>query len=187
MANLRRTVGLLLALPLLALVACDSDSGGNSPLKGGAPGTGGTPGTGTNPGTGPAAGNPILGVWGLRQGMEGEVWEFYADGQFQLNSYVLQNNTLYREITFGGTFTAANGALTVTRQKSTCADAQAGPVNLSYTVAGTKLSVTVNGMTFSYTKGDAPNPDAQPMMLGCFDQNQMGAFVPGPYTAITGI
>jgi hypothetical protein len=155
MANNRRWVaGLLFALPLLVLAACGDDSDGKNR-------------------------NPILGVWGSRQGtMEGEVWEFRDTGEFELNSYVLQDNTLYREISFAGTFTAANGSLTVTRKTSTCADAQGGNVIIPYTVSGTTLSITVGSMMFAYKKDDAPNPKAQTQVLGCFDQTQNGTFVP---------
>jgi hypothetical protein len=176
MANVRRTstlTRLLLALPLVLVAACDSGSSSGGPLKGG--GTG-TPGTGT-PGTGGTAASALTGAWGARamsSPNQGEVWQFFANGEFQLNSYVLQNNMLYREITINGTFTAANGTLTVTGVASTCTDAMRGPFNFSYTVNGTSFVLSNQGKSYTYTKDDAPNPDAQKTVLGCFDT--MGNF-----------
>jgi hypothetical protein len=152
--NRRRVAGLLFALPLLVLAACGDDSDGKNR-------------------------NPILGVWGSRQGtMEGEVWEFRDTGEFELNSYVLQDNTLYREISFAGTFTAANGTLSLTPKSSTCADAQRTNITIPYTISGTALSIVIKGTTYMYKKDDAPNPKAQTQVLGCFDPMQNGTFVP---------
>lgn len=174
----QRGVGVLLAVPMLMLVAgCDTStkSGSGNPfgIGGGMSGGGIMPMTGGQmPAQQPQSG-PIIGEWGVASadGTTGETWEFEPDGSFGVFSYRLRGQAAEVQVTFAGSFKAAasGGDLTLTLTHSTC-QLQGGTTSgITYSVSGNQLTVRLpNGQMGVYTKDNVPDENAYQVTTGCF-------------------
>lgn len=131
----------------------------------------------TTPTTGTTGGNAeLIGDWGISNPANGrgQVWTFSADGTYAVVSYALVTGGAQVEVTVAGKFTAANGQLSVTADGSSCAR-QLAPDMLPYTVSGNTFTVTIEGQSYSYMKGNAPSENLN-YTVGCFGEN--GTFTP---------
>lgn len=181
--------GLLLAMPVLAsLTACDTSSkssNGSSVLGGGKLGGGGVGGNNGAGGAGGTAGTPgnqtgtaaaLVGIWGFRNGNRGVVFEFEADGKFEIDIYTLTGQQAEVEAN-AGTYTATGTQIQFTTTVSTSCPPETGTGAVNYQLAGNQLQMQLTTAGFSaLTKNDAPNPMDYNLTYGCFAES--GAFTP---------